>query len=69
MKPIHFEFQEFSNGVTIVALDSKLEDYEFKPVLQNGQIVMQRAERTVKDCRSIDGCIYFHLGVVSDQVM
>lgn len=69
MRPIHFEYQEFNNGVTLVALDSKLSDYKMKPILQNGQMMMQIPEKTVKDCRNIDGCIYLHLGVASDQVM
>lgn len=67
-KPIHFEYQEFK-GVTIVALDSKLSDYGFQPVTENGQLVMKSPERTVKDCRHIDGCVYFHLGHVTDRVM
>lgn len=69
MRPIHFEFQEFANGVTIVALDSKLSDYDFQPVWENGRLVMRAPEKTIKDCRNIDGCIYFHLGIASDQTM
>ena len=67
-RPINFEFQKFGN-VTVVALDSKLSDYKFQPVVQNGQIRMQIPAYTVKDCRNIDGCIYFHLGRTDDRVM
>ena len=69
MKPIQFEFQKFANGVTLVALDSKLKDYDMQPVWQNGKMLMQIPEKTIKDCRNIDGCIYLHLGRVSDSVM
>ena len=67
-RPIHFEFQQFGN-VTVVALDSKLKDYDFKSINIGGKMVVQLPEKTVKDCRNIDGCIYFHLGRVSDSVM
>lgn len=67
-RPIHFEYQKFNN-LTVVALDSKLSDYGFQPVMENGKLVAKCPERTVKDCRNIDGCVYFHLGHVSDSVM
>lgn len=67
-RPIHFEYQKFKN-LTVVALDSKLSDYGFQPVMENGKLVMKCPEKTVKDCRHIDGCVYFHLGHVSDSVM
>lgn len=67
-KPIHFEYQEIK-GVTIVALDSKLSDYQFTPVKEGGKMVLKCPEKTIKDCRKIDGCIYFHLGRVDDSVM
>lgn len=67
-RPIHFEYQKFKN-LTVVALDSKLSDYGFQPVMENGKLVVKYPEKTVKDCRNIDGCVYFHLGHVSDSVM
>lgn len=67
-RPIHFEYQKFKN-LTVVALDSKLSDYGFQPVMENGKLVAKCPEKTVKDCRNIDGCVYFHLGHVSDSVM
>lgn len=69
-RPIHFQYQTIKSlNLTVVALDSKLSDYDFQPDTQNGQLVMRCPEKTVKDCRNIDGCIYFHLGRVSDAVM
>lgn len=67
-KPINFQFQKFKD-LTVVALDSKLEDYQFTPVMEGGKMVLKRPERTIKDCRHIDGCVYLHLGRVSDRIM
>lgn len=67
-RPIHFEYQKFKN-LTVVALDSKLSDYGFQPIMENGKLVVKCPEKTIKDCRNIDGCVYFHLGHVSDSVM
>ena len=68
MKPIHFEYQKLE-GFTVVALDAKLKDFKPQPTLENGKPVMRIPAKTVKDCRGIDGCIYYHLGYVSDSVM
>lgn len=71
-RPIHFEYQNLNiNGekFTVVALDSKLSDYDFQPVFEDGMLQMRCPEKTVKDCRNIDGCVYFHLGHVSDGLM
>lgn len=67
-RPIHFEYQKLGD-LTIVALDAKLADFDFHPVTENGKLVMRCPQKTVKDCRHIDGCIYFHLGHVTDDVM
>lgn len=67
-RPIHFEYQKFKN-LTVVALDSKLSDYGFQPIMGNGKLVVKCPKKTIKDCRNIDGCVYFHLGHVSDSVM
>ena len=67
-RPIHFEYQKFGN-VTVVALDSKLSDYDFQPCNEGGKMVMKIPAKTIKDCRNIDGCIYLHLGYVKDDVM
>lgn len=68
MKPIHFEYQVIK-GITVVALDSKLSDYNFQPSMENGKLVSKMPAKTIKDCRHIDGCVYFHLGHVTDAVM
>lgn len=67
-KPIRFEYQDFPN-VRVVTLDSRLSDYGFQLSTEKGQMVMKKPEATIKDCRNIDGCVYFHLGRVSDSVM
>lgn len=67
-RPIHFEYQEL-NGFTVVALDSKLSDYNFQPAFENGQKVLKCVDKTIKDCRNIDGCVYFHLGRCDDATM
>lgn len=71
-RPIHFEYQKidlWGQKLTVVALDSKLKDYDFQPVMEHGKLEMKCPAKTVKDCRNIDGCVYFHLGHVSDSVM
>ena len=35
----------------------------------NGKPMVRLPEKTVKDCRKIDGCVYLHLGHVTDSVM
>lgn len=67
-KKIHFEYQKIGN-FTVVALDSKLSDYNFQPTNEGGQVVVRVPEKTVKDCRNIDGCVYFHLGHVPESTM
>lgn len=68
-KPIHFEYQDFPQ-CRVVTLDSKLSDYGFQHTLNaDGRLMQTKPEATIKDCRHIDGCVYFHLGRVSDTVM
>ena len=67
-KPIHFEYQEVGD-YTLVALDSKLNDYKIHPATENGKLVMKIPEKTIKDCRHIDGCVYLHLGRATDALM
>lgn len=68
MRPIKFEFQKM-NGITVVALDATLKDFDFKAKFKDGKMWMEKPEATIKDCRHIDGCVYFHLGIVTDSVM
>lgn len=66
---IHFEYQVYPD-CTVVALDARLDDFKAQPAPPyNGQPMVRFNERTIKDCRNIDGCIYFHLGKVSDRTM
>lgn len=65
---ITFEYEEFPD-CTVVALDATLDDFKAKPIMRDGKPYVTFAEKTVKDCRYIDGCIYMHLGRVSDAVM
>ena len=67
-KPINFEYQKVGD-MTLVALDSKLADYKMQPSMIDGKMMMRIPEKTIKDCRCIDGCVYLHLGRVSDTVM
>ena len=69
-RPIRFERQYLpSHKCTVVALDARLSDFEGKPVEINGKPMVRLPEKTVKDCRRIDGCVYLHLGHVTDRVM
>lgn len=67
-KKIKFEYQEFK-GYTLVALDARLEDFKPQPVKEGGKLKLRVASRTIKDCTKIDGCIYMHLGRVTDEEM
>lgn len=67
-QPITFEYQNYPE-CTVVALEATLDDFKAQPVRINGQECINFKERTIKDCRGIDGCIYFHLGHIADTVM
>lgn len=56
-------------NVTVVTLDSRFSDYDPKPVMEDGRMVMKTVEKTIKDCRAIDGCVYLHLGRATDAEM
>ena len=67
--PIHFEFEQSPN-FTVVALDAKLDDFKARPCTLPGGIPgVEYPAKTTKDCTNIDGCIYLHLGTVSDSEM
>lgn len=69
-RPIRFERQYLPNHhCTVVALDARLSDFEGKPVEIGGKPMVRLPEKTVKDCRGIDGCVYMHLGHVSERLM
>lgn len=65
---ITFEYETFPN-CTVVALDAQLSDFQAQPIERDGKTYVHFKERTIKDCRNIDGCIYLHKGRVSDSVM
>lgn len=68
--PIRFERQYMpKNKCMLVALNARLSDFEGKPIEIDGKPMIRLPEKTIKDCRGIDGCIYMHLGHVSDRVM
>ncbi len=68
---ICFEWETYhdDHDITIVALDATLEDFKGQPINVNGKPEVYFKERTVKDCTNIDGCVYFHLGHVTDDVL
>ena len=69
-RPIRFERQYMPrHQCTVVALDARLSDFEGKPVTIDGKLMIRLPEKTIKDCRKIDGCVYLHLGHVEDRVM
>lgn len=63
-----YQYYPVSN-CTVVAMNATLDDFKAQPVLINNVPMQQFRERTVKDCRNIDGCIYMHLGKVSDNIL
>lgn len=63
-----FEYQDYPEA-TVVALNASLNDFNGVPVTVDGMQCLKFPEKTVKDCTNIDGCIYLHLGHVSDSVM
>lgn len=68
MEQITFEYETYPE-CTVVALNASLDDFKAQPVMDNGVPCVRFAERTVKDCRHIDGCVYLHKGHVEDSVM
>lgn len=64
----YFEYEVYP-GVTVVALNATLDDFKAQPITRDGKQFVNFKERTVKDCTLIDGCVYLHLGHVSDAVM
>lgn len=64
----YFEYEEYPQ-CTVVALNASLDDFKAQPLTEDGRAMVNFKARTVKDCTLIDGCIYMHLGHVSDGVM
>lgn len=69
-KPIRFERQYLDKyKCTVVALDCKLSDFNGEPIMVDGKMMVKLPEKTVKDCRYLDGCFYIHLGRVPETTM
>ena len=62
---IHVEWQPFGK-YKVVAIGAKMTDFNGVSYIENGVPMMKFPEYTVKDCRNIDGCIYYMLGKVPD---
>lgn len=56
---INFQYRDLPQGYRAVSLDSKLDDYAQKVVHVKGELKVVIPEMVVKDCRKIDGCVYF----------
>lgn len=69
-KPVCFEWEHYGDeDVTVVALEATLDDFKAQPITIDGKPFSQFKERTIKDCRMIDKCIYLHLGHINDDKM
>lgn len=58
-KKIIFEYRDLPAGYRAVSLNSKLKDYERKVIYIKGEPQIIIPEMAIKDCRKIDGCVYF----------
>ena len=64
----YFEYEIYPEA-TIVALNATLDDFKGHATMRDGQPCVVFKEKTIKDCTKIDGCVYLHLGHVTDAVM
>lgn len=68
MEKISFQFRDLPAGYRAVAFNEPLDYFATHLVKdEKGNIHQIMAEMTVKDCRHIDGCVYFAKGRVSDR--
>lgn len=66
----HFEWEAHPDEhVTVVALNNTLDYFKGQPFMRDGQLMARFNERMVKDCRYLDGCIYFIAGKVPEYEM
>lgn len=56
---ITFEYRDLPAGYRAVSLNSKLKDYERKVIYIKGEPKIVIPEMAIKDCRKLDGCVYF----------
>lgn len=70
-KPLTFEYQDIlkgmPNGYRAVALNAPIKYFAPYTKLVNGIPMKCYNAMTTKDCRHIDGCVYFAKGKVSDK--
>ena len=70
---IRFEYQDIAKDTPMqyraVALNEPLKYFAVHYKLKNGVPVSYLNEMTTRDCRNIDGCVYFAKGRVSDKEM
>lgn len=64
----YFEYEVYPEA-TVVALNATLDDFKGHAIMRGGQPCVVFKEKTIKDCTKIDGCVYLHLGHVSDAIM
>lgn len=64
----YFEYEVYPEAI-VVALNATLDDFKGHAIMRDGQPCVVFKEKTIKDCTKIDGCVYLHLGHVSDAVM
>ena len=73
MKPgtkIHFEYNDLDAGYRAVSLNAPLSHFQQKVrINEKGELEVYIEEMTVKDCRHIDGCVYFAAGRLTDAEM
>lgn len=68
MEKVTFQFRDMPAGYRAVAFNAPL-DYFATHITRDakGEIHQIMAEMTVKDCRHIDGCVYFAKGRVPER--
>lgn len=63
---MHVEWQPFGK-YRVVAIGARLRDFNGVSYIENGVPMMKYPEMSVKDCRNIDGCIYYMMGRIPDD--
>lgn len=70
MERITMELRDMEQGYRAVAFNAPLSYFAARLKLgKNGTITQVLAEMTVKDCRHIDGTVYFAKGRVDDATL
>lgn len=69
MEKISFQYRDLPQGYRAVAFNAPLEYFATKMKVGPKGPVAFLEEMTVKDCRHIDGCVYFMKGRVPDSII